>query len=333
MSASKHPASSLTGDAASASRLQLSIVVPCFLDGGIIAGSCAELIQVLEQTGRSYEILLVNDGSSDDTWQIIQEQVARHPGRVVGVNLWRNFGQHLAISAGFRLATGRQIVTIDSDLQEDPAHIPEFLDKLDEGYDIVSGQRTDRAEGPLRSLPSALIRQFLRRVTGTSLLDYGCMFRAYRREVAELIEQYPTHTKLITAYSAWLGARIIELPVRHRLRDGKSGSRYSLAALLRMASDLLTNYTQIPIRLIAAAGFIFFILGMSLGAILFGYRVLYGSGPSGMATLVALQMVFSGMQLGCLGILGAYVGRIYSQVDGKPFVLVREVLKLDRPDE
>ncbi|MBI4870544.1 MAG: glycosyltransferase [Candidatus Riflebacteria bacterium] len=307
--------------------LDVSVVVPCYRDGAIIARTCEVLLDVLSKLGRSFELILVNDGSPDDTWEQIRRLCEAHPGQVVGVNLWRNFGQHLAVCAGFSNARGRIIVTIDSDLQEDPAHLGEMLERLEQGFDVVSGARLQRAEGWARALPSRLIKAFLQRVTGQHLEDFGCMFRAYRREMARIIERYPTHTKLITAYSAWIGARISEIPMEHRSRLEKPASRYTLQALFNMATDLLANYTYVPMRLITGCGILFFLSGMSLAGVLLTYRVIFGAGPSGMATLVALQFMFAGVQLGCLGILGAYVGRIYSQVDGKPFVLVREVLE------
>lgn len=309
---------------------EVSVVVPCFRDAEILEGTCAELLGALSSLGRTFELVLVNDGSPDGTWEQIRSLCQRYPGVVTGVNLWRNFGQHMAISAGFEHSRGRYIVTIDSDLQESPSEIWRLLERLEQGYDIASGIRVERSEGLSRSIPSRLIGAFIRWATGTTLQDVGCMFRAYRREMALQFQAYPSHSKIVTAYVAWLGARIAEVPIQHRVHAEKPASRYSLPKLLRMATDILTDYTQIPIHLITIVGFGLFFLGMALTLFLLAYRIINGAG-FGLTTVVALQFMFAGFQLGCIGVLGQYLGRVHSQVDGKPRYLVRDVLREPAP--
>jgi undecaprenyl-phosphate 4-deoxy-4-formamido-L-arabinose transferase len=242
---------------------------------------------------------------------------------VVGVRLQRNFGQHPAVSAGFAAARGRVIVTLDADLQNPPEEIPKLVARLGPDCDVASGWRQFRHDSLSRTWPSRLINHVIWKVTGVKLHDYGCMLRAYKREVVQQVQACPEVNKAITALVSWLGVQIVEVPVEHHERvAGKS--RYNYWRLIRMSFDLLTGFSTGTLQFVSITGLIISVLGLSAGIFLAAWRVFHGSGPLGLNTFFAVLLFLAGAQMASIGIVGEYVGRVYMQVQGRPYYIVKE---------
>lgn len=305
----------------SAGSLDLSIVVPALNEAANIPELVRRTRDAVANLG-TWELILVDDGSRDNTWNAIEAAAAECP-EVVGIRLQRNFGQHPAVSAGFASSRGAVIVTLDADLQNPPEEIPKLVARLGPDCDVASGWRHFRYDSVSRTLPSRLINLVIAKVTGVKLHDYGCMLRAYKREVVEQVQACPEVNKAITALVSWLGVKIIEVPVEHHERvAGKS--RYGYWRLIRMSFDLLTGFSTDTLQFVSITGLILSGMGLGAGIILAIWRVLEGSGPLGLNTYFAVLLFLAGAQMAAIGIVGEYVGRVYLQVQGRPYYIVGE---------
>ncbi|MCG3210495.1 MAG: Undecaprenyl-phosphate 4-deoxy-4-formamido-L-arabinose transferase [Anaerolineae bacterium] len=306
-------------------KLAYSVVIPLFNDGEILPALHQRVSAVMASLRQPYEIVYVDDGSRDNTFVALSKLHQTDPDHVKAVRLLRNFGQHPAVTAGFEQTTGQTIITLDSDLQNPPEEIPKLLAKLSEGYDVVVGWRQIRQDSVLRTWPSKFINWLISRSTGVKLHDYGSMLRVYRREIVQLLNQTQESAKFITALTSWLGANIIEVPVRHETAaDGQS--RYRLRRLFRMTIDLATGYSLVPIQLVTGLGLAMSIIGVSAGLFLLAYRIIFGVNVTGLSSFIALLLVLFGIQLAGLGIIGEYIGRIYIEVRSRPYYLIRTIL-------
>ena len=270
----------------------------------------------------TWELIIVDDGSTDESWTVI-ESAAAECSELVGVRLQRNFGQHPAVSAGFAVARGAVIVTLDADLQNPPEEIPKLVARLGPDCDVASGWRQFRHDSASRTLPSRLINLVIAKVTGVKLHDYGCMLRAYKRSVVEQVQSCPEVNKAITALVSWLGVKIVEVPVEHHERAA-GRSRYGYWRLIRMSFDLLTGFSTGTLQFVSIAGLVVAALGLSAGVFLAVWRVVHGSGPLGLNTFFAILLFLAGAQMAAIGIVGEYVGRVYLQVQGRPYYIVSE---------
>ena len=305
--------------------LTYSVVIPLFNDAGILPELHRRVSEVMQSLEKSYEIVYIDDGSRDQTFSALSEIYQSDPAHVRGICLLRNFGQHPAVTAGFEQVAGEVVITLDSDLQNPPEEIPKLLDKLDEGYDVVVGWRQLRQDSIFRTWPSKFINWLIFRSTGVKLHDYGSMLRVYRREVVQLLNQTQEAAKFITALTSWLGVNIVEVPVRHEAAaDGQS--RYNIRRLFRMTIDLATGYSLVPIQMVSGVGLIMAALGIGTGLFLLAWRIIFGTNPTGLTSFVALLLVLFGIQLAGLGVVGEYIGRIYIEVRGRPYYLVRTIL-------
>jgi undecaprenyl-phosphate 4-deoxy-4-formamido-L-arabinose transferase len=305
--------------------LDLSIVVPAYNEAANIPDLVRRTRTAVEDLG-AYELIIVDDGSTDESWKVI-ELAAAACAEVVGVRLQRNFGQHPAVSAGFAVARGAVIVTLDADLQNPPEEIPKLVARLGPDCDVASGWRQFRRDSASRTLPSRLINFAIAKVTGVRLHDYGCMLRAYKRHVIEQVQACPEVNKTITALVSWLGASIVEVPVEHHERTA-GRSRYSYWRLVRMNFDLLTGFSTGTLQLVSIAGLVVSALGLGAGVFLAVWRVLNGSGPVGLTTFFAILLFLAGAQMAAIGIVGEYVGRVYLQVQGRPYYIVSELTRV-----
>lgn len=321
-------------DAASSARnksnvgIDISVVIPCYRDEAGMAQIFERLGPVLDEICEHPELVLVDDGSPDRTGDVAIQMAAdfRHPTTVV--RLARNFGQHAAVFAGFEHARGAVVVTMDSDLQYRPEEIPLLLEQLSPEYSVVSGYRAARKDPFPRNLITKGLTWWLARRTGTTIKDYGSMFRAYDRKVIDQLLRFNERRRLVTALVAWLGVPVKEVAVTHEARGG-AGSRYRLRTLVDMLLDLLTGYSTFPLRVVtvtallaAGAGFVA-TLGLAL------YRVLVGSGGAGAVSAFALLFLLLTVQLVLTAIVGEYVGRVYIEVKERPHFLLREVVRND----
>jgi undecaprenyl-phosphate 4-deoxy-4-formamido-L-arabinose transferase len=307
--------------ACSTASLDLSVVVPAFNEAPNMAELISRTRAAVGGLG-SWELILVDDGSTDSTWSEIERAAAKMP-EVIGVKLQRNFGQHPAVSAGFAYARGDVIVTMDADLQNPPEEIPKLVARLGPDCDVASGWRQLRHDSSARTFPSRLINLVIAKVTGVKLHDYGCMLRAYKRGVIEQVQACPEVNKAITALVSWLGVQIVEVPVEHHER--KAGkSRYGYWRLIRMSFDLLTGFSTGTLQFVSLTGLAISLLGLLAGIFLAVWRVFHGSGPLGLNTFFAVLLFLAGAQMAAIGIVGEYVGRVYMQVQGRPYYIVSQ---------
>jgi undecaprenyl-phosphate 4-deoxy-4-formamido-L-arabinose transferase len=302
-----------------------SVVIPLYNDATTLNVLHERVTAVMRDLGQAYEIIYVDDGSRDGTFAAASEIHRQDPDRVQVIRLMRNFGQHPAVTAGFDHTGGEIIITLDSDLQNPPEEIHKLLAKLDEGYDVVAGWRQMRNDPWLRTFPSRFINWLIASTTGVKLHDYGCMLRVYRRHVVQLLNQCGESRRFITALTSWLGVSIAEVPVEHA-SAGLRGSRYNYRRLIRMTLDLVTGYSLVPIQLVTALGLAMASIGIAAGLFLLGWRIVFGVNTTGLSSFVALLLVLFGIQLAGMGVIGEYIGRIYMEVQGRPYYLIRTIL-------
>ncbi len=312
--------------------LDLSVVIPIYNEAGALPGLLAELVTVLSDLGVRYEILAVDDGSQDNSLAVLRRLQEDVPHLKI-IWLRRNFGQTAAFAAGFDLAQGAIVVTIDADGQNDPADIPRLLSKMEEGYDIVSGWRTARKEPFFsRRLPSLIANRIISQATDVSLHDYGCSLKAYRLEVVKNVHLYGELHRFIPALAGRIGVRVAEIPVNDRARQ-YGQSKYGLSRTTRVVLDLLTvafllSYGARPMQLFGLAGLVAGGLGVILNLylvslkVIHGYRYQIGDRP---LLMLAVLLVIIGVQFLMMGLLGEMVIRTYHEAQNKPIYYVRSV--------
>lgn len=306
-----------------ADRAELSIVIPIFNEADTLNSLHQRLSQTLLGMGRSYEIIYVDDGSTDGTEEILKQLHRRDPTvRVIRFN--RNYGQHAAVVAGFERAQGEVVVTLDGDLQNPPEEIPKLMEKLQEGYDVVGGWRQERHDSLVRRILSLMINRVTSMVVGVRMKDYGCMLRAYRRQVVERICQCQEVSSFVPLLGNSFAGSVAEIPIAHSSR--KSGrSKYTPFRLLRLNFDLLTGFSLLPIQVVSFAGIIISFLGLAFALFLAIRRLIVGPEVEGVFTLFAVLFFFVGLQILALGLIGEYIGRIYMEVRRRPRYVIKEV--------
>lgn len=295
----------------------------------------SELVPALEQVGHTFEIICVDDGSRDGSFAALKAAHAQDE-RIRVVQFRRNFGQTAAFSAGFDRAEGEIVITMDADLQNDPADIPALLAKIDEGFDVVSGWRTERwKEGAWsfvkRKLPSMTANWLISTGTGVHLHDYGCALKAYRSEVVKSINLYGDLHRFIPAIASYYGVSVAEVPVNYRSRQFGS-SKYGLGRILRVILDLLTvrfllSYSTRPIQIFGLMGLVSlglgFVIGLYLSFMKLFYHIALSERP---LLLLAILLVMIGVQFVTMGLLGELVVRTYHESQNKPIYTIREEL-------
>lgn len=300
---------------------RVSVVIPVFNEEANIPELYRRLREVLDTVEGGIELIFVDDGSRDGSVTLLRGLAARDP-QILVVELLRNFGQHAAVFAGFEQARGTVIVTLDADLQNPPEEIPKLLTALEEGHDVAAGWRQQREDSFLRTWPSWVVNRVISRTTGVALHDYGCMLRAYRREVVDGMRQCREISSFIPALANQFARSVTEVKVAHDARHA-GPSKYNLLRLLKLNFDLITGFSLLPIQLTSVAGVVIALLGVLFGVALFIRRLVVGPEVEGVFTLFAILFVFAGIQLLALGLIGEYVGRIYAEVRGRPRYLVR----------
>jgi len=303
----------------------ISVIIPVYNEEENLRELGERLMRVLTAMGKPFEIILVDDGSSDRSWEILTELHDQYPQVLRALQFNRNFGQHQAIFAGFQAARGRVMITLDADLQNPPEEIPRLVAKLEEGYDTVGGWRENRQDSWFRKLPSHLVNVVMSKVTGTRLRDYGCMLRAYRREVVDSINQCQESSSFIPALANLYSRRVAEIPVGHAERE-RGSSKYNLFRLIRLNFDLMTGFSNLPIHLVGLMGVTIALLGLLFGLLLFLRRLFVGPEVEGVFTLFAILFIFVGLNTLGLALIGEYVGRIYREVRGRPRYVIRQSL-------
>lgn len=317
---------------AQSSRPDLSVVVPIYNEVENVPYLLEAIVAALGNTTISYEIVCVDDGSTDGSADLLRQLSTHHP-RLRAVLLRRNYGQTAAMAAGFNYALGRVIVTLDGDLQNDPVDIPLLMEKLNEGYDLVSGWRKDRKDATLtRLIPSKLANLLIARVTGVQLHDYGCSLKAYRSELVTDMNLYGELHRFLPALAFIEGARITEVPVRHHARRF-GHSKYGLGRTLRVLADLLTIYFMKrfltrPMHVFGLWGFISILLGIGLASYLTFLKLALGQSIGDRPLLILAVVLFiTGIQLFSFGLLAELLMRTYHESQNRPIYRVREVVE------
>jgi glycosyltransferase involved in cell wall biosynthesis len=315
--------------------VQLSVVVPLLNEQDSIKALYEEIKASLsDRYGDSYEIVFVDDGSTDDSFTILAG-LHELDGRVRVISFRKNFGQTAALSAGFEHSRGKIIIAIDADLQNDPADIPRLLDKLNEGYDIVSGWRKKRHDAALRRrLPSRMANWLIRQITQVKLHDFGCTLKAYRREVLEDTRLYGEMHRFIPAVAGWGGARVGEIVVNHRPRTTGT-AKYGLGRTFKVLLDLITvkflgSYSTKPIYVFGGLGFL-----CGLGSILSGLVVLYQKFISvrhlamnrNPLLILTTLLIITSLQFVLMGLLAEMLVRTYHESQGRPIYTIRQILE------
>jgi glycosyltransferase involved in cell wall biosynthesis len=311
-------------------RPTLSIVIPLYNEAESLDALTGRVFDAITRFHLSAEVLYVDDGSSDGSAAIFPRLCAAHPELRV-IRLRRNFGQTAAMAAGFDHARGAVIVAMDGDLQNDPDDIPRLLEKLDEGYDVVSGWRRDRRDRWTRVLPSRFANWLIGRVTGVVLHDYGCSLKAYRAELIRNIPLYGDLHRFIPALASIYGAKIGELPVRHHPR-ARGKSKYTLARTFRVIMDLvivsfLKSYAQRPMHAFGWAGVVMMVVGFGIDGYLALQKLFFGAELANRPLLLfGAVLMLAGLQIASLGILAELQIRTYHESQGKPIYTVREII-------
>jgi undecaprenyl-phosphate 4-deoxy-4-formamido-L-arabinose transferase len=307
---------------------EVSIVVPVFNEEATLPELYRAVSEALQ--GESFEVVFVDDGSKDGSAAQLRALAEAH-AEVVVIELSRNFGQHPAVLAGFSVARGEYIVTLDADLQNPPSEIPNILAQMRAGHDVVGSIRAQRQDPWLRKQISSLVNRVTTASLGVGMTDYGCMLRGYSREVAGEIVELGERSAFIPALAMVLARNPVEIEVRHNERSAGE-SKYSVLRLMRLGFDLITGFSLLPIQLVSVAGVAIATLGVGFAVFLFIRRLIVGPESEGVFTLFAILFAFVGVLLLAVGLVGEYVGRIYAEVRRRPLFTIREVLSRDALD-
>ena len=306
--------------------LELSVVIPVYNEEQGLAALFARLYPALDALHIPYEIIFVNDGSRDRSAAILREQFQQRPDvtRVILFN--GNFGQHMAIMAGFEQVRGRRIVTLDADLQNPPEEIGRLIAKMDEGHDYVGSIRRMRQDSAFRRIAGKAMNLLRERITRIRMTDQGCMLRAYSRDIIDAINGCREISTYIPALAYTFAQRPVEIEVGHEERAA-GVSKYSLYQLIRLNFDLVTAFSLVPLQLFSLAGMLISLLSILFVGYLAARRLLIGPEAEGVFTLFGIVFFLLGIALFGIGLLGEYLGRIAQQVRQRPRYLIQAVLE------
>ncbi len=273
------------------------------------------------------EILYVNDGSRDNSWQVIADLAGRHP-EIRGLNLTRNYGQHNALLAGIRRAQGEVTVTLDDDLQYPPEEIPKLLSKLTEGYDVVYGRPAERSHSIGRNLSSKALKAILKTMVGAEMAEHSSAFRAFRSTLRQGFEDFRGSHLSIDVLLSWSSGPVVHVPVEHHARaEGTSG--YTFSKLMVLAFNMLTGYSTRPLQFASAVGLLTSLFGLVMFVYLVIRRLLQTAAVPGFAFLASEIALFAGMQLFAIGVIGEYLAQLHFRSMGKPPFVIREEVGSD----
>jgi glycosyltransferase involved in cell wall biosynthesis len=311
---------------------ELSIVVPVYNEQENLDDLVAAINAAMQDVKEGYEVVLVDDGSTDQSFEIMKRLAQENP-KIRVIRFGINYGQTAAISAGFNHSRGRILITMDADLQNDPADIPALIQKMEEGWDVVSGWRKNRFDKFFtRRLPSMMANRLISYITGLKLNDYGCTLKAYRGDVARRIELYGEMHRFIPALARWTGASVTEMVVQHHPRK-KGISKYGISRTLRVLLDLfvvkfLMTYSTQPIQIFGGLGLLTFFISMITAGLVIFLRVFAGVDMSGNPLLYAsLSGFMLSVNLLLLGLIAEMLARTYHESQRKPIYVVKEIIQ------
>jgi undecaprenyl-phosphate 4-deoxy-4-formamido-L-arabinose transferase len=304
----------------------VSVVIPVYNEEAVLPALFARLYPALDALKVRYEVIFINDGSRDRSAALLREQFERRPDATRVILFNGNFGQHLAIVAGFEASRGERVVTLDADLQNPPEEIGKLLAKMDEGYDYIGAVRGERHDTAFRRHASRLMNVLRERTTRIRMTDQGCMLRAYSRAIVDTINTCREVNTFIPALAYTFAQRPTEVEVAHEERAAGE-SKYSLYKLVRLNFDLVTGFTTLPLQLFSLSGIVISLLSIAFVAFLAVRRLVVGPEAEGVFTLFGIAFFLIGVTLFGIGLLGEYIGRIYEQVRQRPRYVVQAILE------
>ncbi len=301
----------------------LSVTVPVYNEELNLRPLMDRLYPVLQRMGRPFEIIFTDDGSRDRSLEILKGMAGQYP-EVKVIEFNGNFGQHMALLAAFEESRGEIVITIDADLQNPPEEIPKLVAEVEKGHDVVGSIRQKRQDTFFRRTASLTVNMVTRKMTGMQLSDYGCMLRAYHRNVVNNINRCQESSTFIPALAQTFAASPGEVPVAHAER-AEGESKYSLYRLVRLNFDLMTGFSVVPLQLFALMGILTSLFSVGFAIFLMVRRFIVGAEVEGVFTLFAILFFFMGITIFGIGIVGEYVGRIYQEVRKRPRYVVRRI--------
>jgi undecaprenyl-phosphate 4-deoxy-4-formamido-L-arabinose transferase len=304
----------------------LSVVIPVYNEESGLAALFSRLYPALDKLGQSYEVIFINDGSRDKSAALLREQFQKRPDVTRVVLFSGNYGQHMAIMAGFEQCRGERIVTLDADLQNPPEEIHKLLAKMAEGHDYVGSIRLNRQDTAFRRIASRAMNGLRERITRIQMTDQGCMLRAYSRDIVAAINSSHEVNTYIPALAYSFAHNPAEVKVEHEERSAGE-SKYSLYSLIRLNFDLVTGFSLAPLQMFSLIGIAISLLSFVFVVFLAVRRVMVGPEAEGLFTLFGIAFFLIGITLFGIGLLGEYVGRIYQQVRQRPRYLVQAILE------
>jgi len=305
----------------------LSVVVPVFNSAQSLSLLCTQLFPILNEISEQYELILVNDGSRDKSWETICK-LAEEYHWISGINLMRNYGQHNALLSGIRSAKHDIIVTMDDDLQNPPEEIPKLLEKLGEGYDVVYGTPQDERHGLWRDLASQITKLALQNAMGAKTARSVSAFRVFYTQMRDAFANYESSYVSIDVLLTWGTTYFAAIPVRHDARQ-LGQSNYTLRKLVVHALNMMTGFSILPLQLASLVGFVFTLLGFGLFVFVIGRFLIQGVSVPGFPFLASTIVIFSGAQLFALGIIGEYLARMHFRMMGRPVYTIRSTTAKD----
>ncbi|WP_368204434.1 undecaprenyl-phosphate 4-deoxy-4-formamido-L-arabinose transferase [Aeromonas sp. s5] len=306
----------------------VSVVIPVYNEEASLPVLLSRVTAACDQLSQDYEVILIDDGSHDGSTELISEAAAIDGSKLVGVLLNRNYGQHAAIMAGFETAKGDLVITLDADLQNPPEEIPRLVEAAMQGYDVVGTMRRNRQDSWFRKTASKLINKSVQKATGVHMSDYGCMLRAYRRHIIDAMLCCQERSTFIPILANSFARRTIELEVGHAER-AHGESKYGLMHLINLMYDLVTCMTTTPLRLLSIVGSVVAGIGFVFSILLILMRLVMGAdwAADGVFTLFAILFTFVGVQLLGMGLLGEYIGRMYTDVRARPRYFIHRIVR------
>lgn len=306
----------------------VSVVIPVYNEEASLPVLLSRVTTACDQLSQDYEVILIDDGSHDGSTELISEAAAIDGSKLVGVLLNRNYGQHAAIMAGFETAKGDLVITLDADLQNPPEEIPRLVEAAMQGYDVVGTMRRNRQDSWFRKTASKLINKSVQKATGVHMSDYGCMLRAYRRHIIDAMLCCQERSTFIPILANSFARRTIELEVGHAER-AHGESKYGLMHLINLMYDLVTCMTTTPLRLLSIVGSVVAGIGFVFSILLILMRLVMGAdwAADGVFTLFAILFTFVGVQLLGMGLLGEYIGRMYTDVRARPRYFIHRIVR------
>jgi len=306
------------------SAVQYSVVIPVFNEQENIPELHRRLTAVMQGLSTSYEIIFVDDGSTDQSFALMKELHQQDP-HVKILRLSRNFGHHIALKAGIDYARGEAVILMDGDLQDQPEDIPKLLAKFKEGYDVVYGIYNGNREGSWRFLASRFFWVLMARLSGYPIPPHQVLLRIMSRQFVEQFKRLAERSRMTVGLIAWLGFRQIGVPIEHAPRFA-GHSKYNLVKMLKLTFHAITSFSYVPLQIAGYLGFLISIISFSMGIYLVVRKLVWGISIEGWVSLIVTMLFLGGVQLIILGVIGEYLGRVYTEVQGRPLYIAEEMI-------